>query len=265
MVDEKTFSKEFTQEVEHLFKLGAHLGHKKNRLHPRARKYVYKIINGTSIIDLTLSVAMLIEAKKFLEEQAKNGKLPLVVATKKVVNQVATEYCKENGIPYITSKWLPGLLTNFETIMKNVKKLQEMKDQSISGAWDKFVKHERMKLEKEMFKLEKLYGGIISLQRRPDVIIVVDIKKEYNSITESRMYNIPVVALADTNANVDLVNYPVIMNDDSPEVVHYILKELVGSFIKGRELQSKQEEKTEVKKPEVKQEKKTRKSTKKTA
>lgn len=278
MVEAKTFSKEFTDEVEHLFKLGAHLGHKKNRLHPRARKYVYKIINGTSIIDLTLSVAMLVESKRILQDMARTGKIPLLVATKKVISQFAAEYATEKDIPFITSKWLPGLLTNFETIMKNVKKLQSMKDQSTSGEWDKFVKHERMKLEKEMFKLEKLYGGILKLHKKPDLLIVVDIRKEHNSIVESRMYNIPVVAVADTNANIDLVSHPIVMNDDSPEVVHYVLKELIDSFVKGREQMGKEEVKTDVKAeikkepkqevkptPKTKAEPKTEKKTKKAA
>ena len=271
MVEEKTYSKEFTEEVEQLFKLGAHLGHKKNRLHPRARKFVYKIINGTSIIDLTLSVANLTEAKKFLEQQGREAKIPLVVATKKLISQSASEYCQQHSIPYITSKWLPGLLTNFETIMKNVKKLQELKDQRLAGEWEKFVKHERMKLEKEMFKLDKLYGGILNLQRRPDLIITVDIKKEQNSIVESNMYNIPVIAIADTNGNTDMVRYPIVMNDDSPEVVQYVLKSLIDSYIKGRESQAKEVKDSETKtekvekseKPQVKTAKKTKKAAKK--
>ena len=175
---EQTLTAKQTQEIERLFQLGAHLGHKKNRLHPKARKFIYKIVNGVSIIDLTKTVTHLDTAKKLLKEYAKEGKVILVVVTKKVANHEAYEICKTNDIPCITTKWLPGLLTNFETIMKNVKKLQTYKEQQITGEWDKFVKHERIQLSKEMVKLEKLYGGLLNLKKKPDALFIVDIKKE---------------------------------------------------------------------------------------
>ncbi len=253
MINSTTFTKELTDEVEKLFSMGAHLGHKKNRLHPRARKYVYKIVNGGSIIDLTMTVSMLTEAKRMLTEYGKENKTILVVVTKKVANQFTSEYCGANNVPFIASKWLPGLLTNFETIIKNVRKLKTLKEQRANGEWDKFVKHERMKLDKEVLKLDKLYGGIVEMLKRPEVIICVDTKKERNTIVEAKKNNIPVVAIVDTNSNPDEV-LPVVMNDDSPELVQYVLKQLVDSYIKGRDNKDKEET---VAKPEKKEKKKS--------
>lgn len=221
-------------EVKELFELGAHLGHKKNRLHPKSRKFIYKIVNGVSIIDLTLTVGQLDVAMKALTQAGKDGKNLLVVATKKVAAQYVSEISKEHNIPAVTSKWLPGLLTNFDTIIKNVKKLKKMQEEKTTGEWEKYVKHERIAMDKDIIKLSKFYGGLIYLEKRPDILLIVDIKKEKNAVSEARMYDLPIVALTDTNTNPELVNYPIVINDDSAEVVHYAIKELVGAYVKGR-------------------------------
>lgn len=234
------------KEVEELFKLGAHLGHKKSRLDPKAKKNVYKIINGTSIIDLTKTVVQLEKATNFLKTSAKEGKAILVVGTKKVAANFLKEYCTEKKLPYITSKWLPGLLTNFETLMNNVKKLKNYKTDRDTGAWDKLVKHERMELGKQISKLEKLYGGLEELTGKPDIIVIIDTKKEKNALKEAQTFNIPVVALIDTNSNPERIQYPIIANDDSAQVVEFIMSSILGVYLSSR---SKDEKKpVEVKK-----------------
>lgn len=222
------------ENIQQLFELGAHLGHKKSRLHPKAKKHVYKMINGTSIIDLTKTVEQLATAKKFLESAAKDEKTVLIVGTKKVASVFLREYCTENNLPYITSKWLPGLLTNFETLMKNVHKLADLKKQEETGDWSAIVKHERTKLSKEMVKLEKLYGGLLSLAKRPDIIVLVDARKEKNAVEEAHAYKIPLVALIDTNSNPENIDYPVLANDDASEVVQHIMKELLSGYVKNK-------------------------------
>ncbi len=217
-------------EIEKLFELGAHLGHKKSRLDPKAKKNVYKIENGTSIIDLTKTVEQLEKANNFLKEAAKEGKTVLVVGTKKVASSFLKEYCAEKNIPYMTSKWLPGMLTNFETLINNVKKLKSLKHDRDTGAWEKLVKHERTEHSKEISKLEKLYGGLESLEAKPDIVIVVDPKKEKNAVKEAQTFKIPVVALVDTNANPETIDYPVVANDDAAEVVEYIMTSLLSTF-----------------------------------
>ena len=222
------------QEVENLFKLGAHLGHKKNRLHPKAKKHLYSMIDGVSIIDLTKSVDQLKKARTILAEAGKEGKNVMFVGTKKVAAQFLNEKCREQSISCVTTKWLPGLLTNFDTIIKNVQKLRQMNEEKANGTWDQFVKHERTKKAKEVSKLDRLYGGMVNLTKRPDMLVVIDIKKEKNAITEAKMNNIPVVALVDTNANPEEVEYPVVANDDAPPVVEYIVQAFIDAYMKGK-------------------------------
>ncbi|MFW5703268.1 MAG: 30S ribosomal protein S2 [Patescibacteria group bacterium] len=233
------------KEVEQLFNLGAHFGHRKSRVHPKSYKYIYKVVNGISIIDLTKTVSQLDNARKILKEQAKEGKKLLVVATKKNSAAFVSELCDKKSVPYITLKWLPGLLTNFETIIENVKKLEEMKKEQESGAWEKYVKHERTERAKQLSKLERFYKGLIGMRERPDVLLVVDVKRESNAMKEAKMYNIPVVAIVDTNANPEEVDHPVIMNDDAPEVVQHVMTDLVETYSKSFEEPKKMKETTD--------------------
>lgn len=224
--------KDATAAIERLFNAGVHLGHKKNRLHPKARKYVYKMVNGTAIIDLTVTLAQIEAAQTFMEQQAKADKTLLVVATKKTVSQFVGDLCKESGIPSITVKWMPGLLTNFETLMKNVKKMNELEEAKAKGECDKFVKHERTKFSKELYRLKRLYSGLSKLEKRPDLMFIVDVKKEKNALKEARRNNIPVVALLDTNANPDTVSYPVVGNDDSASAAQIVIKDIMEAYSK---------------------------------
>ncbi len=263
------------KEVEKLFAAGSHLGHKKNRLHPKARKYVYKIVNGVAVIDLTKTASQLHEAKKFLTAAAKEGKKLLVVGTKRVSSQHIQDICKAQGISYITTKWMPGLLTNFETISKNVKKMNDLENQKNDGTWEQFVKHERTKLGKELNRLKRLYSGIADMKKRPEVLFIVDIKREKNALKEAKQNNIPVVAITDTNTNPDTVEFPVVANDDSPTSSQYVISSILEAYNGGEKVteKPKKEEKAsstkvkEEKKSEVKEEKVEKKprKTKKTA
>jgi len=219
------------EKIEELFKANVHLGHRKNRLHPRAKRFVYQIINKTTIIDLTQTLDQIDKSKKFLNELAKENKKVLIVATKKVISQMIGKFCAENNLFYINIKWPPGLLTNFETIFKNVKKLIKLEEDKKSGAWNKYVKHEIFKLEKEITKLKKIYAGILGMTKKPDLIFTVDIKKEKNALLEAKRMNVPIMAITDTNSNPDLVDYPIVANDDSASSLEYLIKDLLNSYI----------------------------------
>jgi len=216
------------KKIQELFDAGIHLGHKKNRVHPKAKKYIYKMEKGVSIIDLPQTLEQIKEAQKFLNESFKNNQTVLVVATKKVASDFAQAMCEKIGIPYVTTKWMPGLLTNFDTIMKNVKRLKELKEEKETGSWNKLVKHERTKLDKQISKLQKFYGGLINLVKTPDVLFILDTKQENNAITEAIQTNTQVVAIIDTNSNPDEIKYPIMANDDSQTAVEYLLNELIG-------------------------------------
>ena len=226
--------KQSEKEIKELFELGAHLGHKKNRLHPKAIKYIYQIVNGVSIIDLTITVDQLSKTKAFLVEEAAQDKTILVVSTKRVVNQFVAELCKSHNIPYITTKWLPGLLTNFTTIIKNVKNLQSLKEQKEQGEWEKFTKHERVKLDKRLIRLQRFYGGLVGLSKKPDILVIVDSKKEKNALIEAKKHSIPVVGVIDTNSNPEQIQYPIVINDDSFIVLQRVITELIQSYVKGK-------------------------------
>lgn len=218
------------KKVEELFAAGAHLGHKANRVHPKTKKYIYSFENGVSIIDLTKTVDYLEKAKQFVSELGKNEKVLLVISTKKIVSNLTQELCQKNNLLFINTKWPAGLLTNFEMIIKNVKKLNTMREEKKGGEWNKFVKHEQVKLDKDLKKLEKFYGGIANLKKLPDALFVIDIKKEKNSVKEAGEMKISVVAVTDTNVNPDPINYPIPGNDDSATSIEYFLKEIIGAY-----------------------------------
>ena len=218
------------KKVEELFAAGAHLGHKSNRVHPKTNKFIYSFGNGVSIIDLTKTADYLEKAKNYVSELGTNGKVLLVVCTKKIASNLTKELCSKSNLPFINTKWPAGLLTNFEMIIKNVKKLNSMKEEKAKGEWNKFVKHEQVKLDKELSKLEKFYGGIADLKKLPDALFIIDIKKEKNSVKESGELKIMTVAVTDTNANPDPINYPIPGNDDSITSIEYFLNEIIGAY-----------------------------------
>lgn len=234
-----------TKDVEQLFELGAHLGHRKSRIHPKSYKYIHKVINGVSIIDLTKTVHQLNKVRDVISEYAKDGKKILVVATKKNVAQIAAELCAKHSVPYTTSKWLPGLLTNFDTIMKNVQKMEEMIAKRDSEDSASMVKHERTQLTKQIARLERFYRGLAGMRKRPDMLLIVDVKREKNALNEAAMYKIPVSAIADTNSNPEEVTYPIVMNDDAPEVVQFVLTDLIELYAKSYQEPQKKSEAVE--------------------
>lgn len=215
--------------VEELFAAKAHLGHKKNRVHPKAKKYIYTVDNGVSIIDLAKTAESLEKAVEFLKNKKTEGQTVLFVATKKVAAAFTQNLASKLNIPYITYKWPAGLLTNFETIAKNIKKLRDMKVARDAGEWTKFVKHEQIKLGKEIIKLERQYSGVVNLNKKPDAVFVVDVKKEKNAVSEAHKSNIPVVAICDTNIDPTTITYPIPANDDSQSSVEYILQYIMDS------------------------------------
>jgi len=218
--------------IEKLFKLNPHLGHKSNRIHPKAKKFIYRIDEGVSIIDLTKTIDLLDKAKKFVADLSAESKKILFVVTKKNIASITEKVCKEKNLPYITVKWPAGLLTNFETLLKNINKLKSMEEEKANGSWNKFVKHEQVKLQKQLNRLNKFYGGLVSVTRLPDALFIVDTKKEKTAILEAVRTNIPVIGIVDTNVDPEQIKFPIPANDDSPETVEFIIKEIAKAYSK---------------------------------
>ena len=221
--------------ISKLFELKAYIGHRSSRVHPKAEKmFVFKNENKISLIDLTKTVSHLKKAKEYAYDLGKQGKVLLFVGTKKNIAEIIKNLCLENNLMYITTKWPPGLLTNFETIKKNIDLLRQMKKEKEEGNWDKFPKHERIKLQKKLNKLLRIYGGIENLENLPDAIYLVDLRKERNAIRESKKLQIPTIGITDTNVDPTLVDYPIPANDDYPQVVEFITQEIIKSYLEGQ-------------------------------
>lgn len=218
------------KQIEEMFDAGVHLGHKTNRIHPKAKKNIYKIEDGASIIDLTKTAEHLTKAVEFVKKLAKEKKIILFVVTKKIASHYVKEECIKNNFLYITMKWPAGLLTNFKMIMKNVETLKKMREDKENGDWNKFVKHEQVALQKKLTRLEKFYSGITGLSKLPDAVFVVDVKKEKNAVSEASRGKIPVIAIVDTNANPDLIDYPIVGNDDSFSSVQYLVNKVINAY-----------------------------------
>jgi len=218
------------QQIEELFNAKAHLGHKKNRVHPKAKKYIYTFENGVSIIDLAQTLALLEKAKQFIRDLKKNNKTLVFVATKKIAADFVKKSCEENNLSFITTKWPAGFLTNFEMISKNIKKLNTMKKEKETGGFNQYVKHEQVKLTKELNKLEKFYGGITNLNKIPDALFIIDLKKEKNAVSEARKMQVSTIAITDTNVDPELVDYPIPGNDDSLSSIEYFVKDIIAAW-----------------------------------
>jgi small subunit ribosomal protein S2 len=224
--------------AEELFAHGVHLGHKTSKVHPRSKKYIYKIEKGSSIINLFKTVKELDKAREFLFNLGKEKKSLLIVATKNQIRNLIKEICtnvnKNNSIFYITNKWIGGYLTNFEEILKNLKRLKQMKKDKEEGAWNNLPKHERIKLMKKLGKILEIYQGIENLEKLPDVLYIVDIKKERLAVSEAQRKQIPTVAIVDTDSDPDLVTFPIPGNDDAVSSVKYISQQLIEAYNEGR-------------------------------
>jgi len=219
---------------EELFAQGAHLGHLSAKIHPRAKKYVYKIEKGTAIIDLFKTAACLDKAKDFVFNLGKESKTLLVFATKSQAKDTLRELCRLSDIFYMTKKWVGGFLTNFEKVSQNIKKLSQMKKEQNEGFWNNLPKHERLRLEKKLRQISSIYEGVEKMEKLPDALFIIDIRREKNAVLEARQREIPVVAVVDTNCNPDLVNYPIPANDDAVSSIKYIAEQIIGAYNEGR-------------------------------
>ncbi len=220
--------------IQKLFELNAYIGHKSSKTHPKAKKlFVFKNENKISLIDLSKTVEYLKKAKEFAQSLGEENKKIIFVGTKKTISNIIENLCSKNNLMYVSSKWPPGLLTNFDTLKRNIELLRTMKKEAENGEWEKFPKHERLKLKKKLNKLLKVYGGIMDLEELPDAVYIVDLRKERNAVNETLKLNIKTIAIVDTNVDPTLVDYPIPANDDFPQVVEFITKEIIESYLKG--------------------------------
>jgi len=209
-----------------------HFGHRTQKWDPRMRKYLHGEKNGIHIFDLEKTVEMLNKALDFLSKSVAEGKLILFVSTKPQAIHLIEKTAKECGMPFIVTRWVPGFITNFPTIKKRIKYLNDLRSQQETGEFDKYTKKEASKLKKEIDKLETSLGGVKDLTRKPDVIFVGDVVKDRIVVEEAYRAKIPVVAIVDSNANPERVTYPIPGNDDAVRSISYLVGK-VAEVIKG--------------------------------
>ena len=247
-----------------LLEAGCHFGHLKRKWNPAMAPYIFMEKNGIHIIDLHKTVVKIDEAAEALKNIAKSGRKILFVATKKQAKPVIAEKATSINMPYVIERWPGGMLTNFATIRKAVKKMNNLDNLMHDKDFNNISKRERLQVQRERAKLDKNLGSIADLTRLPSALFVIDINKEHIAVAEARRLNIPTFALVDTNCNPDLIDFPIPANDDASKSIAAILKYMVEAIQEGlnermldKDAQNNEEEE-EVKTEEAPVEKKTR-------
>ena len=219
-----------------LLEAGVHFGHQTQHWNPKMKPYIYGARNGIYILDLRKTTELLDAAYDAVREYAAKGRNVLFVGTKKQAAEVVAEEANRAGAYYINRRWLGGMLTNFETIRGRVNKLREMEEFIASGHIEKLPKKEQAQLNRQLSKLSKTLGGIKEMRGLPDIIFVVDQAKEDIAIKEANKLNIPVICLADTNANPEGINYIIPGNDDAIRSIKLITSKLADAVLEGKQL-----------------------------
>lgn len=220
--------------LEELLESGAHFGHQTRRWNPKMEEYLYGSENGVHIFDLTKTKPMIEEALAFLSRSASEGKNILLLGTKKQIKEKVAEVAGEAGVPFVSERWLGGTISNFGQMKRSLKKLEEMKANMASGAYNKFTKKERLLIDREITRLERFFGGISAMENIPDVLFVIDTKREAGAVHEANEKKVPVVGIVDSNSDPDLVDYPIPMNDDASKALEYVLDLVKEAIIEGK-------------------------------
>lgn len=216
-----------------LLEAGVHFGHLKRKWNPNMAPYIFMEKNGIHIIDLYKTAAKIEEAASAMKQIARSGKKILFVATKKQAKEIVSTHVKRIGMPYVTERWPGGMLTNFATIRKAVRKMASIDKMIATNSYKNLSKRERLQIQRERAKLEKQLGSIADLNRLPSAIFVVDILKEHIAVAEAKKLNIPTFAIVDTNSDPTKVDFPIPANDDASKSIDLIVGAMVQSIEEG--------------------------------
>jgi small subunit ribosomal protein S2 len=219
--------------TDQLLDAGVHFGHLKSKWNPNMAPYIFMERNGIHVIDLNKTVAKLEEASSALKQIAKSGKKILFVATKKQAKEIVADAVRKVNMPFVTERWPGGMLTNFATIRKAVKKMATIDKMNVDGTFATISKKEKLTISREREKLEIQFGSISDMGRLPAALFIVDISKEHIAVAEARRLNIPTFAIVDTNSNPNLVDYPIPANDDAAKSIALIMEVVVGAIQEG--------------------------------
>jgi len=233
-----------------LLDAGVHFGHLTRKWNPRMAPYIFMEQNGIHIIDLKKTESRLEEAKSAAKNIAKSGRRILFVSTKKQAKEIVSTEAAKAGMPHVTERWLGGMLTNFQTVRRSIKRMQVIDKMATDGTFERLNKKERLMLDREKIKLARVLGGIEEMTKLPGALFVVDIKREHLAISEAKRLGIPVIALVDTNSDPTLVNYPIPGNDDASKSIELIVSELASAISEGTAARKKEKQVEEAKNQE---------------
>ena len=221
--------------MKQLLEAGVHFGHQTRRWNPKMKPYIFTERNGIYIIDLQKTVKMMEDAYSFVKDVIADGGTILFVGTKKQAQSTVREEAERCGMFYVNVRWLGGMLTNFQTIRKRVRRLQEIEQMGTDGSFGVLPKKEVLQLMKEKQKLEKFLGGVRDMERLPDAVFVVDPRKERIAVQEARKLNIPIISIVDTNCDPDEIDYVIPGNDDAIRAIKLICGRMADAVIEGLE------------------------------
>ena len=220
--------------VRQLLEAGVHFGHQTKRWNPKMRPFIFGARSGIYIIDLEKTAKQLERARQFVEQVVAKGDLIVFIGTKKQAKQIVEDSAKRVGMPYVTTRWLGGTLTNFNTIKRNIERMNLLRKQRDDGYLDRLSKKDQKHNERDLARLEVHFSGLANLDRKPAALFVIDPKREQNAVHEANRLGIPIVAICDTNADPDLIAYPIPGNDDAMRSIRLIAGLIVDSIATGR-------------------------------
>ncbi|MBV6472357.1 MAG: 30S ribosomal protein S2 [Saprospiraceae bacterium] len=221
-----------------LLEANVHFGHLRRKWNPKMRQYIFKEHKGVHLIDLNRTGECLDRAAQAMKQLAKSGKKIMFVATKKQAREIVAEAAQSVGMPYVTERWLGGMMTNFSTIRRSVKKMNNIERMLSDGNLTTITKKERLTLSREKEKMERVLGGVASLNRLPSAVFIVDILNEHLAVAEATNLGIRTFAMVDTNSNPNLVDFPIPANDDSSKSIALITRFMVQAIREGLEERS---------------------------
>lgn len=218
-----------------LLDAGVHFGHLTRKWDPKMAPYIFMERNGIHIIDLNKTLTKVEEAAGAIKQIVKSGRKVLFVSTKKQAKDIVAEQAKSVGMPYVTERWLGGMLTNFATVRKSIKKMSNIDKMTKDGTYDVLSKKEKLMIQRERIKLESLLGGIADLNRLPAALFLVDVKKEHIAVAEALKLNIPTFAMVDTNSDPSNIDFPIPANDDATKSITLITDIIIKAIQEGLE------------------------------
>lgn len=232
--------------VKDLLEAGAHFGHAVKRWNPKMEKYIYESKNGIHLFDLFVSRDALEKACEYIEEQVAKGKRIVFVGTKGQAVEVVRKAAVELKIPYVVNRWVGGTLTNWEEITKRIEKLVAMQEKMSKGEYDKYTKKEQVLIRRDIERLQRMYGGLVDLKGKPDILFIVDPNREQVAVKEAVDMGVRVVALADSNADPDMVDYLIPANDDALKSVKVFVETIAKAVAIGQSKKKKSDPKDTV-------------------